>query len=165
VREPEEPSKSRQARGRNPSFPHFERRTNGLALALEHRTVFGFAKLTCPTRVVSWSGASCAQASRSYFWKSFLCNTFLENVRLVRKFGGGWKYQNMALHAQSPPNFPPELNKSGAGGLENRRLFTISASFGESCNAQEESSREFTTKRSNTDNAAYVGMIPVSVRY
>jgi hypothetical protein len=88
-------------------FPHFERRNSArLALALDHRTVFKFANLACPTRMLSWSRRSCAQASHGYFWKPFLYNTFLENKRLVQRFGSGWRCRNVPPHAQSPPNFP-----------------------------------------------------------
>jgi hypothetical protein len=76
-------------------------------------------------------GASCAQASHGYFWKPFLSNTLPENKRLVRKFSSGWQYQNVALHAQSPPNFPHSeittkvlllvpTSATAGGGLENR---------------------------------------------
>jgi hypothetical protein len=51
-------------------------------------------------------GASCAQASRTIFWKSFLFNLVFENKRDRKTFGGGTMYRNVAPHAWSPPNFP-----------------------------------------------------------
>jgi len=51
-------------------------------------------------------GASCAQASRDIFWKPFPCNIILENKRLGKKLGGGKRCQNVAPHAEGPPNFP-----------------------------------------------------------
>ena len=57
-------------------------------------------------------GTSCAQGRRVIFSKPFLCATSFENKRLAEKFGGGMKYQNVAPHAQSPPNFPHSQRQS-----------------------------------------------------
>jgi hypothetical protein len=50
-------------------------------------------------------GASCAQANRVISWKSFLCNNIFENKGLAEKFGCVIQYENVAPHAQSPPNY------------------------------------------------------------
>ena|SRR6266550_4686402 len=60
-------------------------------------------------------GTSCAQARRVIFsLKSFLCNVVLESKRLTKKFGSGKQYENVAPHAQGPPNFPHTWQDSRA---------------------------------------------------
>ena len=61
-------------------------------------------------------GTSCAQARRVMFWKSFLCNVIFENKRLGETFGCGKKYEIVAPHVQSPPNFPHSERKRPALG-------------------------------------------------
>jgi hypothetical protein len=51
-------------------------------------------------------GASCARARRVIFSKSFLCTIISENKGLGKEFGCGTTCENMAPHAQGPPNFP-----------------------------------------------------------
>ena len=53
------------------------------------------------------SGTSCAQARGVMFWKSFPCNVIFENKRLGEKFGCGKKFEIVAPHVQSPPEFSP----------------------------------------------------------
>lgn len=57
-------------------------------------------------------GTSCAQARRVMFWKSFPRNIVFENKRIGEKFGCGKKYEIVAPHAQSPPNFPHSQRQS-----------------------------------------------------
>src|SRR5215470_7842577 len=59
-------------------------------------------------------GAACAQASYGYFRKPFLHNTFLDNKRVVERFGSERKCRNAPRHAQSPLNFP--LSKATTKG-------------------------------------------------
>ena len=65
--------------------------------------------------------ASCAQASRSISWKSFLFNLYFENKRLSKRNSSGKMYENVAPHAWSPPNFP--LSEETAKCI--RRLLTV----------------------------------------
>jgi len=40
------------------------------------------------------------------FLSAFLCTIIFENKRFGKGFGCGTKYENVAAHAQGPPNFP-----------------------------------------------------------
>jgi hypothetical protein len=59
-------------------------------------------------------GASCAQGKRVISRKSFLCNAVLKIKDLRKWFASGKRYENVAPHAQCPPNFPHTWQHSRA---------------------------------------------------
>src|SRR6266478_1972136 len=62
---------------------------------------------------------SCAQGRRAISWKSFLFNRVSENKRVSTNFDSGTMCENVARHAQSPPNFPLSEEKANGGNLAN----------------------------------------------
>src|SRR4029077_2917434 len=66
-------------------------------------------------------GTSCAQGRRNISWKSFLFNLSFENKRVKKIFGSGTVCRNVAPHAWSPPQFPPQRETAKCI----RRLLTV----------------------------------------
>lgn len=69
---------------------------------------------------------SSAQGRRNISWKSFLFNLSFKNKRVIKIFGGGTMYGQVAAHVWSPPNFLHSEEEAKSGNLPNYFSFALS---------------------------------------